>query len=60
MKKKFNDMPKDQQRREVAKKIKYYEARLQDWLKVSRKLNTGTWTKADDDLLDTLLEKEHG
>lgn len=60
MTKKFITMSAEDQRKVVSKKIKYYESKLNEWLKISRKLNSGTWTKADEDLIDTLLEKEHG
>ena len=58
MKKKFENMTDEERRKAVAKKIKYYEKRLNEWLGISRKLNSGNWTKADDDLIDIILQKE--
>lgn len=58
--KKFAEKDFNGKRKEANSKIKYYEDKLQYWLKISRKLSSGTWTKADDDLIDLQLEKDNG
>lgn len=61
MKKNFHNMT-DQEKRDYVRKNKEKAWKTYEhWKSLSIKLNTpGTWTKADDDLIDLQLEKENG
>lgn len=57
--KSLEKMTDEKRRKAVAKKIVYYENKLQEWLKYSRVINNpNAWQKPEIDLIDTLLEKE--
>jgi|GEM_PF-5408040 len=58
MKKKFETMTDEQRRNYVRKNMDKSWKTYEHWRALSQKLNTGTWTKADIDLIDTLLVKE--
>lgn len=59
--KKFTEMTSEQRRIYVQKQKEKAWKTYEHWKSWSIKLNTpGNWTKADEDLLDTLLEKENG
>lgn len=57
--KKFTDMTDEQRRTYVQKQKEKAWKTYEHWKGLSLKLNQNKWTKADIDLIDILIEKDH-
>ena len=53
-------MSDEQRRSYVQKQMNKAWKTYEHWKQISLKLNQGNWTKADIELIDLLIEKEHG